>query len=172
MPLPCHSQPTARLTSLSFTQVLYYKISDNHMEFPSAAFGGVSPSAKELILSLTKTAPEARLSCAEAMRHPWLRDEADIAGGALSSKPLSSGLSKARRQSMEIRSALQLQQQPARAPRPSQPTAAFDELEHMRTVQEVAEAEALQALMKKMDDDDAAEEAAAAAGSAATATAA
>jgi len=53
-------------------QVLFYKITENNMDFPKETFGSVSPEAKELILQLTKTDPAERISCSAALEHPWL----------------------------------------------------------------------------------------------------
>ena len=148
-------------------RVLYYKIRENDMEFPADPFASVSPAAVALIQSLSKTEPSERLTCSEALQHAWLTPPSqqgdDLAasegeGGAaaptLSTKPLGSDVAKKRRQSLQIRQALQQPQ--GKGPRGSQTaTPAFTELESMRTAQEEADAMELAALMKKMDADEA-----------------
>ena len=99
-----------------------------------------------------------RLSCAEALDHPWLQGSGN-ATSKLSSAPLPGDLKKKRRESLEIRSALQGVQGAAnfivagrqRQARRSEPTAAFQELEQMRSEQEKSDAVALQQLMEKLD---------------------
>ncbi len=52
--------------------VLFYKITENQMEFPADVFDEVTDDAKQLIRNLTRTAPAERASCSEALEHPWL----------------------------------------------------------------------------------------------------
>ena len=63
--------------------VLFYKISENSMEFPPDVFGTVSPLAVDLIKGLTKTDPAERLTCEAALQHGWLAEGA-AAGATLS----------------------------------------------------------------------------------------
>ncbi len=131
----------------------------------ASAHHGAPPAAHPRALPSRSLSPRR---CAEALEHTWL--SASNASGS-AAKPLPAGLAKKRRQSQEIRLALQHGGAAeasaggggAAAPRGSQPTAAFTELEQMRTAQEQADAEALLALMKRMDADDEAAEAAEAA---------
>ena len=52
--------------------MLYYKITENVMEFPAEVFGAISSHAVDLIKQMTKSLPEERLACADACSHPWL----------------------------------------------------------------------------------------------------
>lgn len=52
--------------------VLYYKISENQIDFDASVFGAIGPAVTELIRQLTRTDPEKRLTCEEALDHPWL----------------------------------------------------------------------------------------------------
>ena len=87
--------------------VLFYKITENAMEFPEATFQDVSPDAKDLIRCLTRTDPEARLSCQDALSHPWVRDAGE-AGAAHSEQPLPEATSLNRRKSAIDRKAMEL----------------------------------------------------------------
>ena len=60
----------------SSEEVLYYKIETNDLEFPEH----VSEKAKDLILGMTNSEPEKRLSCDDALRHPWLKAEVERMG--------------------------------------------------------------------------------------------
>ena len=77
------------------------------MEFPEATFQDVSPDAKDLIRCLTRTDPEARLSCQDALSHPWVRDAGE-AGAAHSEQPLPEATSLNRRKSAIDRKAMEL----------------------------------------------------------------
>ena len=61
--------------------VLFYKISQNQLEFPEQIFGGLrngGAEAKALIRQLMQTDPKERISCADARRSPWLSAEGKV----------------------------------------------------------------------------------------------
>ena len=80
--------------------VLFYKICENEMEFPSKSFELISENAIGLIKQFTTTDPSERLSCAEALHHPWLSE----APAVVTAPPLNqASISKNRRKSKDIR---------------------------------------------------------------------
>mmetsp|Transcript_13616 Transcript_13616/g.41422 ORF Transcript_13616/g.41422 Transcript_13616/m.41422 type:complete len:171 (-) Transcript_13616:306-818(-) len=54
--------------------ILFYKITENVIDFSAQVFQD-APSAVELIRSLTKTKPEERASCDDALRSTWLSEQ-------------------------------------------------------------------------------------------------
>ena len=79
--------------------VLFYKITENQMEFPKAVFESISPDAISLIKDFTATDAESRLSCADALKsHPWL-----VVGAELTATPLPEATKVNRRQSVSNR---------------------------------------------------------------------
>ena len=85
--------------------MLYYKITENFMIFPTEVFSAISQPAIDLIKALTKTDPEARLSCEGAIHHEWL---AEAVVPASAEAPLPAATAKNRRESAQRRRSSEL----------------------------------------------------------------
>jgi len=77
--------------------VLFYRIIDNAPDLVHAPFDSISPPAIDLIKQLLTSDPAERLSCVDALSHPWLQE------GQQQSAPLPPTVHVNRRKSLGAR---------------------------------------------------------------------
>ena len=83
--------------ALARSQVLFYRIIDNAPDLVHAPFDSISPPAIDLIKQLLTSDPAERLSCVDALSHPWLQE------GQQQSAPLPPTVHVNRRKSLGAR---------------------------------------------------------------------
>ncbi|XP_030527313.1 calcium-dependent protein kinase 29 [Rhodamnia argentea] len=72
---------------------IFEAILEGNLDLESAPWPSISPSAKDLIRKLLMRDPKKRITAAEALEHPWLRED-----GVASDKPIDSAVLRRMRQ--------------------------------------------------------------------------